>query len=967
MVYSEALVRKAEITRKQRIRRFLLIMTVIVTFVTVYALTLPATTWQKTIICEQEEHVHTEKCFEDAYVMICGKEDDEKHLHDAECFADCLYECKAPEDEELKALRKDHEHDEDCYQEVWVLNCENEEEDHVHDYKCYEKRLALVCPEAEELKKKEIEEALEEATDPEEIEKLEAEQTKVVYVLECDKKEHIHAEACFDAPPAEEEGYTCGRIEHEHSKEQHCYNPDGELICTMDEHVHTDECLLEEEDEEEVTAGDEQEAAEEIVQSENPFMESSGTLTDRTGLPGVDNETIVDNEVVTGGENEKELSYSVTTSLLGAGNESVAATWPNFLPSINTANQWQIIAGKYQSSEQSYKTADSSTNPKVYYQKNVVPTGTENEFLVYLSLDKQATLESLIDNSQFLTRERNNYTAGTICAVEDKMGIISVHGVDPNGKNTIGIKLNITDSRGNIIYVYQDRRVIQTSLCSNGTFFLEFTGSGLCLCLGNRIQFNEDPITLTVPLSYFTSGSGLENTYFDYVIDEMGDYVTYEGVVRSDGEVIPQYEDPNAEDRVTSIRWEPIDNASATPSMVAVAGNVSGWEKNISQLVYKVRLNVEKKDFDSCVENMNSTSTSRSDAYPVNQEAKVYYHFEAIKYKNSSGQLVPMGGVTPRTPTSGTLDQTFPVPYIQGALYNVVALKQDYYTGEPKAGATFTIVGMAENTSKQGVYKGYPDVESIPPTDNNKCVDSGTTDGNGQFKFTYLVGLDGAYSGNYVVTETSPPPKYLPSNDTIGISMGNYTNNKAAYTKDGENFLLTGVKGPIKNKPIPEVKILKVDVNDHAKVLEGAKFEVRTDPDDAASRIMEITTDENGIATTKSGDDPLGLGTYYLVETETPAGYVFLDGPVILNIGYDSAAADASITASVSGDPLEVSIERPTGKPPVYTFTVENGSGYEMPHTGGMGVLPITTLGTLLVLIAMIGIRKRYYQERRSE
>lgn len=261
-------------------RKTLIVLAAIVVFITAYALTMPATTWQRTVVCDQVEHVHEAQCFEEAYVLTC---EDKKHQHDEDCFV----KTQVPTDNDLETLVLEHEHDKDCYKTVTVLDCDSKEEEHVHDEDCYKKVKALVCPEAEKINKGKIEKKIDELEDElkdadedksallaSEIEFLKAKDTEVIYVLECDKKEHIHTDECFDAPPKEDEGYTCGEIEHQHSEEQFCYFPDGSLRCTLTEHTHDDSCKPEEEEKEQAEASkDEKNDAAEKAEAVSPEEE----------------------------------------------------------------------------------------------------------------------------------------------------------------------------------------------------------------------------------------------------------------------------------------------------------------------------------------------------------------------------------------------------------------------------------------------------------------------------------------------------------------------------------------------------------------------------------------------------------------------------------------------------------------------------------------------------------------------
>ena len=89
-----------------------------------------------------------------------------------------------------------------------------------------------------------------------------------------------------------------------------------------------------------------------------------------------------------------------------------------------------------------------------------------------------------------------------------------------------------------------------------------------------------------------------------------------------------------------------------------------------------------------------------------------------------------------------------------------------------------------------------------------------------------------------------------------------------------------------------------------------------------------VTTDNQGKATFGG----LADGTYYLVETEAPAGYNPLTGPVEVTVeGSSTETAKLSVTAKV-----------------------KNKTGTTLPSTGGMGTTIFYVLGSALVLGAVV-------------
>ena len=144
-----------------------------------------------------------------------------------------------------------------------------------------------------------------------------------------------------------------------------------------------------------------------------------------------------------------------------------------------------------------------------------------------------------------------------------------------------------------------------------------------------------------------------------------------------------------------------------------------------------------------------------------------------------------------------------------------------------------------------------------------------------------------------------------------------------------------------------EIPVLKYANGDTAKVLANAKFSLFTDEAcsegnivkftdegnnvyrvDSKGSVTEITTPEDGKFVLKG----LDAGTYYLKETEAPAGYNKLNTIVKVTIDHEGKiTVDDSTTATAQVE-------------------VENKSGTELPSTGGTGTTIFYVLGSILVI-----------------
>lgn len=163
-----------ELNRRQRKRRkaniAVMLLVVIVFSGVVGVLTQYGVAMTEEAKCGMEEHQHVEECYQD--VLICGREESEGHQHGEECYqTENVLVCGQEEHE-------GHAHVEECYQEDGTLVCGMEEsEGHQHGEACYESRSNLVCGQEESEAHVHVDGCYERQ-------------------LVCGKEEHTHTEVC---------------------------------------------------------------------------------------------------------------------------------------------------------------------------------------------------------------------------------------------------------------------------------------------------------------------------------------------------------------------------------------------------------------------------------------------------------------------------------------------------------------------------------------------------------------------------------------------------------------------------------------------------------------------------------------------------------------------------------------------------------------------------------------------------
>lgn len=153
--------------------------------------------------------------------------------------------------------------------------------------------------------------------------------------------------------------------------------------------------------------------------------------------------------------------------------------------------------------------------------------------------------------------------------------------------------------------------------------------------------------------------------------------------------------------------------------------------------------------------------------------------------------------------------------------------------------------------------------------------------------------------------------------------------------------------------------------------LAGAKFKLYKDSTNSEANVVKVegtngnyvvdpTYDNTVFESVASIDDKsynlhvngLAAGTYYLVETEAPAGFNKLTDPIKVNIA-----------KSATGDVNDWTLSKNDDKEDDKIIDVENSTGSILPSTGGMGTIAFTVVAALLVL----GVAVSFIRDRKKE
>ena len=150
--------------------------------------------------------------------------------------------------------------------------------------------------------------------------------------------------------------------------------------------------------------------------------------------------------------------------------------------------------------------------------------------------------------------------------------------------------------------------------------------------------------------------------------------------------------------------------------------------------------------------------------------------------------------------------------------------------------------------------------------------------------------------------------------------------------------------------------------------LQGATFKIYSDPDKIVSSLVtldernEFTSDENGLLY----EGMIPAGTYYLDETNVPAGYNSPAGMYVLTVNNGVVTLNSTVTI---GTPdlnhwITDETDAVTGKT-TYTVSIRNTTGVELPSTGGPGTGLFKYLGSILIAGAGLLLWKRRKNRRK--
>lgn len=180
--------------------------------------------------------------------------------------------------------------------------------------------------------------------------------------------------------------------------------------------------------------------------------------------------------------------------------------------------------------------------------------------------------------------------------------------------------------------------------------------------------------------------------------------------------------------------------------------------------------------------------------------------------------------------------------------------------------------------------------------------------------------------------------------------------NQVTLTYNNNPGSTTTAQPPKVNVYSFNIKVEKFTTDGVQKALEGAEFELYSD-EDLQHQVGKAQTSS---ASGELSFEKLDEGTYWLVETKSPAGYTLLADPIKVGI---EATTGGNFTLTVNDDPISsggstftTRLEASTG---TAIIAVENHEGFTLPATGGMGIALFVIVGIAGIITVSVIITKR--------
>ena len=635
-------------------------------------------------------------------------------------------------------------------------------------------------------------------------------------------------------------------------------------------------------------------------------------------------------------------------------------------------NGWQIVSGRYDSSHQTSEGIAAgqlanygwveSPDGSVRLTKTVEPTGVEDEFIVHLSVDTCAVSSQQTDYYTFFTTApyqgvtsnwAHGMTPGTVTGSVNGSGIDVTGNAGSNyGKSGVfDIQYPAGKTIAKNVRLYWNK-------ANNTTIFLELDKSHYVL-MGVQVSKDSQNTVVLSDEAYNLINEKIKGQVkpgpaptLNSVTDVMGGNIEFLGSINADagsasfdGGTSTLTWSPQYSGSAKTVVEDPVYDYEYTDSGAVAKLTITQktWYYGAASLTYKVRLKTGE-GFASSYDPDEVTNP-----YVTNDRATLDYTYSTYNKDDNQFHERP----------NATCD--FPKPQVKGITYDLHLGKRDATYDEALAGATFRLT------------RAWTDSDGVAHSD---VVSDGLVSGaDGSVKMT------GLSWGRYTLVEIAAPSGFVlpPEAQTTHTFDLCYTTGadglkpSSVSSKSDHRAISSGNYIWIDNERVKtDVYLRKVDASHTSRPVRGASFKLYYDSADGIhdngdgvfdpthdDLVSEGTTDEQGTV----GFAKLKVGTYFLVETNTPAGYQINDEVFRIRVFDVAGQAGGAAGNMIQVGKADGSDMRAPDTP--NTITVADKPIPSIPSTGGPGVVGLVAAGGCLsatgagALLGVLGRRRR--------
>lgn len=635
-------------------------------------------------------------------------------------------------------------------------------------------------------------------------------------------------------------------------------------------------------------------------------------------------------------------------------------------------NGWQIVSGRYDSSHQTSEGIAAgqlanygwveSPDGGVRLTKTVEPTGVEDEFIVHLSVDTCAVSSQQTDYYTFFTTApyqgvtsnwAHGMTPGTVTG--------SVNGspidVTGNAGSNYG-KLGVFDIQYPAGKTIAKNVRLYWNKGNNTSIFLELDKSHYVL-MGVQVSTDSHNTVVLSDEAYNLINEKIKGQVkpgpaptLNSVTDVMGGNIEFLGSINADAG------SASFDGGTSTLTWslqysgsakkvveDPVYDYEYTDSGAVAKLTITQktWYYGAASLTYKVRLKTGEGFASSYAPD------EVTNPYVTNDRATLDYTYSTYNKDDNQFHEHPNAACD------------FPKPQVKGITYDLCLGKRDATYDEALAGATFRLT------------RAWTDSDGVAHSD--VVSDSLVSGADGSVQMT------GLSWGRYTLVEIAAPSGFVlpPEAQTTHTFDLCYTTGadglKPSWvsSKSDHRAMSSGNYIWIDNERVKtDVYLRKVDASHTSRPVRGASFKLYYDSLDGIhdngdgvfdptddELVSEGTTDEQGTV----GFAKLKVGTYFLVETNTPAGYQINDEVFRIRVFDVAGQAGGAAGNMIQVGKADGSDMRAPDTP--NTITVADKPIPSIPSTGGPGVVGLVAAGGCLsatgagALLGVLGRRRR--------